>query len=126
MDVKFLISSWKEAKAKLEELKKLELTLRNDIIQEMGDTDKFEVGDDVFTIKRVTTYKVNEPELNQYSKELAENFIDIGSLFKVKHGLSVRDYKALSAEQKDLVDKVITIKDGQPSLSFTTTPKTND
>lgn len=118
-----LISAWIEAKKSLDAVKQLEMDLRKELIAQqfanaglgVSKCDS-ELGKLVLT--KGLSYKVNEAELVPLIEKFESEFIDVGTLFKVKHELSVKEFKNLTEEQKNLVSECLTITEKAPDLKL--------
>lgn len=119
-----LLTAWRQAKEVLEYVKDTEMSLRRELVaQNFADaktgknTAKLEEGTLVFTKSFKT--EVDETLFNAVAKECEENFIDVGSLFRVKHSLVAKAYKSYSDTEKAIIDKMLVVKEQAPSLDFT-------
>lgn len=115
---KSLVEQWKYLSEVLAFVKAKEMEVRKAIVSGLGELKigTNHCGDLVVTKK--LNYKVDEGNLNNFAEKLEKEFIDIGSLFKVKHELVLKEYKALTDEQKNIVDNVLTITEGAPTLEI--------
>lgn len=118
-----LVKSWVMAKEVLDTVKAIEMELRKAIVSEQFadakiGSSKADSSLGQLTLTKGLSYKVGEAELSQLLTKFEEEFIDVGTLFKVKHELSLKEYKSLTDEQRNLVDECLTITEKAPELKI--------
>lgn len=118
-----VITAWNCAKLLLGAVKRVEMDLRKEIVEtnfkdaKLGTT-TIDVGVRQLKFTKSLDYKVNEDELAVMADKLEKAFIDVGNLMQVKHTLNVKEYKALSPEDQNLVNNCITITESAPKLEI--------
>lgn len=123
-----MIMHWWKTQRELENLKKAEAHSRKEVVEacfadaKVG-TNNLPLGAG-YTLKAVVrqNYAVNKDEDGSYTK-LTQVLAQLPSatalaLVRWKPELSVTAYKSLTAEEQKLVNSVITITDGAPSLEM--------
>lgn len=118
-----ILSAWRQAGEVLETIKAYEMDLRKKLVAEtfqesVVGRNKADVagGELIFTKKYNTT--VDETLFDKVAAEADVAGIDVGLLFKVKHNLDNKRYKALSDDQKAIVDQMLVTKESAPVLEF--------
>lgn len=117
------LGAWRQAQEVLETIKAYEMDLRKKLVAEtfqesVVGRNKADVagGELIFTKKYNTT--VDETLFDKVAAEADVAGIDVGLLFKVKHNLDNKRYKALSDDQKAIVDQMLVTKESAPVLEF--------
>lgn len=119
-----LLDAWESSKELLDNMKEIELKLRNKVIAENFRISTFgsnsvEVGGKKLTYTRSLSYKVNEDELNTEAiANMESNLINLNDLFRITHGLNLNLYKKLDSDQQNIVNEVLTIRENAPKLTI--------
>lgn len=118
-----VLTAWRQAQEVLDTVKKMEMELRKRLVTEnfaesKAGSNKADVagGQLVYTKKYTTT--VDEELFDKVAQEADVAGVDVGLLFKVKHNLDNKRYKALSDDQKAIVDQMLVTKESAPVLEF--------
>jgi hypothetical protein len=123
------LTAWEEAKSKLDHYKALELELRTELIkqgfgEEVGreGTQTVELTEGkvkaVFKVSRTLTEgKELDNAIKQIQKTEHGELI-AKRLIKWKPELVVSEYRKLTKQQLVIINKVLTVKDSTPSLTF--------
>jgi len=129
-----VLQQWEEANTQLQHFKSLELKLRNEYVALASDankkigTENIELGNGYKAkIVKKQNYNVNQNTVNAALDKM-ENISEEGKLLaerliKWKAELSKTEYDQLPSQFKVIIDEVITITDGTPSLEIVS-PKT--
>lgn len=117
------LTAWRQASEVLGWVKKIEMALRKELVEKNfaeskkgKNTVELEEG----TLSFTKTYKteVDETLFNEVAKECEKAFINVGSLFNVKHSLVASEYKQYSDAEKAIIDKMLVVKEQAPKLEF--------
>lgn len=118
-----LLNAWRQAQEVLSSVKELEMKIRKELIEKNfteshkgKNTVEVKGGKLVYTKGYSTS--IDEELFDVVARECEKNFINIGSLVKVTHGLKAKAYNELSAEDKAIVDKMLVVKEKAPTLEF--------
>ena len=118
-----IVTAWRQAQEVLDTVKKMEMELRKRLVSEnfaesKTGANKADVngGQLVYTKKYTTT--VDEELFDKVAQEADIAGIDVGLLFKVKHSLDNKRYKALSDDQRTIIDQMLVTKESAPVLEF--------
>lgn len=119
-DKSLLVAEWNAVQQSLKEIKKTELELRKRLLKELfpenvTGTIYTNVGDKRVKANFGLSYKVEEDALNIIGPELTDA---AANCIKWKPSLIMKEYKALSDEDRDLLDECITCKPALPSVSI--------
>ena len=118
-----VLTAWRQAAEVLENVKKMEMELRKKLVadhfqESKAGANKADVaGGELVYTKKFTT-SVDEELFDRVSAEADIAGVDIGLLFKVKHSLDNKRYKALSDEQRAIIDQMLITKESAPVLEF--------
>ncbi len=118
-----ILSAWRQAKEVLDSGKNLEMRLRKELVDKSftdSKTGKNTVDVDGGKLVYTKGYStsVDEELFAIVAAECEKHFIAVGSLVKVSHSLNAKNYKALSNEDKAIVDKMLIVKEKAPTLEF--------
>lgn len=121
-----IVGQWFEARRQLALLKAHELVLRDAVFKSAfpnpveGSSNKLGLGNGYqLTGKHVVNRTVDVALLSTLTGRLSAEGINVDLLFPQKPSLSKTEYNKLTAEQRGLVDNVLTIKNGSSDLSIT-------
>lgn len=127
------LQKWEEISAQAKELKALEMKLRNEVLYDFfeydGDdrkgTTNFPLGGGCkLKAKFNLYYKLENKEgetldmLDELASASEEGHFVAERLVKWKPELSISEYNKLSPEQKKIVDRILTVTPGTPSIEI--------
>lgn len=127
------VAAWFEAKEALNKAKAREILLRMELFKgffptprEGTNTKILEDGTGIakglagwqLKATHVINRSVDEGALTTLTPMFREKNIPVDTIFKVKRELSVAAYRELTAEELQLVDQALTIKDGTPGMEL--------
>ena len=118
-----ILSAWRQAKEVLDTAKALEMKLRKELVAKSFAESKtgknsvdVEGGKLVYT--KAYSTSIDEELFDVVARECEKHFINVGSLVKVSHSLDAKAYKALTPEDKAVIDKMLVVKEKAPTLEF--------
>lgn len=118
------LDEWYKMAQQLKKLRASEILLRKAIfgkcfLSPKEGTNNYKLADD-FVLKGVYSLErnVDEALLDERLTVMREAGIDTDALFVYKPRLAKSEYNTLTAEQQHLVDQVLIIKPGSPSLEI--------
>lgn len=120
------LGSWADIKDKLAALRKQEVAMRLSLVERLIAVNERTEGTHTFSLPNNYKLKVglklsrdiDVAMLDNLRLALKELGIPVDSLIRMKPELSKRDYNELTAEQQNLFDQILIIKDGLPDLSI--------
>lgn len=118
-----LLVAWRQAKEVLDTVKDLERKIREELVKKsftdakLG-SNKVDVEGGKLIYTKSLSYKIDETAFDIVCKSLDENFVDVNSIVKTKHELSVSAYKKLGSLEQQIVDKMLIVKEDAPKLEF--------
>lgn len=118
-----LLVAWRQAKEVLDTVKDLERKIRDKLVSKMFaesklGSNKVDVDGGKLVYTKSLSYKIDETAFDIVCKSLDENFVDVNSIVKTKHELSVSAYKKLNDLEQQIVDKMLIVKEDAPKLEF--------
>jgi hypothetical protein len=125
------MKEWYALKQQIDDLKNKEVVLRQFIFNgifpkpEEG-INKYDINDGTGAVLKAThviNRKVQEDALDELTKSLQTNAsnlpqLDLSKLVKWKPEVSIKEYRLLTDEQRNLFDQTLVIKPGMPSLEI--------
>lgn len=120
-----IVSAWLESKAALVAAQAEEMKQRRAIIDtfmasqsEGGKTYKIADSKNKLSATIVVNRSIDEGTLYALQSQLLEDGINVEALVRYKPELNIKAYKALTEDQRNVFDQVLTIRDGSPQLSY--------
>lgn len=118
-----VLTAWRQASECLEYFKAIEMKLRKELVaQNFAESKKgknvAELENGTLEYTKSYTTKVEEEDFSEVAKMLEDEFVDVGALFKIKHSLVASEYNKLEDNAKEIVDKILVVKEDSPKLIF--------
>lgn len=118
-----ILTAWRQVAEILEYAKKLEMSLRKELVEKnfadaKAGVNKCELENGILSYTKTFKTEVDETLFQEVALLCEENFIDVGSLFNVKHSLVAKEYKKYSDKEKEIIDRMLVTKEQAPKLEF--------
>jgi len=118
-----ILTAWRQVAEILEYAKKLEMSLRKELVAQnfanaKAGVNKCELENGTLSYTKTFKTEVDETLFQEVALLCEENFIDVGSLFNVKHSLVAKEYKKYSDKEKEIIDRMLVTKEQAPKLEF--------